>query len=93
LLYTPLIEATKIDKGLSVEWMSDRTLLVGSRDGVTIVGLDGQRSPLAGATDLVTPHPRPRCTPAPDDEAVSPDDPEPEAPAGGGSGSTMVGPP
>ena len=93
MLYTPVIEATKIDKGLSVEWMSDRTLLVGSRDGVSIVGLDGQRSPLAGATDLVTPHPRPRCTPAPDDDAASPDDPEPEAATGGGSGSTMVGPP
>ena len=92
-LYTPVIEATKIDKGLSVEWMGDRTLLVAGSDGVTIVGLDGVRSPLAGATDLVTPHPRPRCTPAPDDEAPSPDDPDAEGAAGGGSGSTMVGPP
>jgi hypothetical protein len=92
-LWTPVIEATKIDKGLSVEWMSDRTLLVAGSDGVTIIGLDGQRSPMPGATDLVTPHPRPRCTPAPDDEPVTPDDPDPEAAAGGGSGSTMVGPP
>jgi hypothetical protein len=91
--YSPAIEATKIDKGLSVEWMSDRTLLVAGSDGVTIVGLDGQRSPLPGATDLATPHPRPRCTPAPDDEGGSPDDPDPDMAAGGGSGSTMVGPP
>lgn len=91
-LFTPAIEPTKIDRGLSVEWLSDRALLVGSADGVVVVGLDGERTPLAGATDLVTPHPRPRCTPAPDDEPVNPDDPEPEAAAGGGSGSTVVGP-
>lgn len=91
-LFTPVIDATKIDKGLSVEWLSDRTLLVAGSDGVTIVGLDGERSPLPGATDLVTPHPRPRCTPAPDDEPVTPEDPDPDAAAGGGSGSTMVGP-
>jgi len=92
-LFTPVIEAKKIDKGLSVEWLSDRTLLVGGSDGVTIVGLDGERKPLEGATDLVTPHPRPRCTPAADEEPVTPEDPDPEAAAGGGSGSTVVGPP
>lgn len=93
LLYAPMIEATKIDNGLSVEWMSERTLLVAGGDGVTVVGLDGARSSLAGATDLVTPHPRPRCTPAPDDEPVTPDDPDLDPAAGGGIGSTMVGPP
>lgn len=91
-LFVPALEPTKIDRGLSVEWLSDRTLLVGSSDGVVVVGLDGERTPLAGATDLVTPHPRPRCTPAPEDEPVNPEDPEPEAAAGGGSGPTVVGP-
>lgn len=91
-LFTPAIEAAKIDRGLSVEWLSDRALLIGSSDGVSLVTLDGDRTALAGATDLVTPHPRPRCTPAPDDEPVTPDDPEPEAASGGGSGPTVVGP-
>ncbi len=91
-LFTPVIEPTKIDKGLGVEWMSDRALLVASGDEVTLVGLDGARTTLAGATDLLTPHPRPHCTPAPDDEPVTLDDPDPEAGSGGGSGSTMVGP-
>lgn len=91
-LFTPVLAASQVDKGLSVEWLSDRVLLVASAEGVLRVGLDGDRQPLAGATDLVTPHPRPRCTPAPDDEPASPDDPEPEPAAGGGSGSTVVGP-
>ncbi|MBA3460182.1 MAG: hypothetical protein H0T46_09495 [Deltaproteobacteria bacterium] len=95
LLFTPSIDSAKIDRGLAVEWMTDRTLLVASGEGVSIVSLDGAAAvPLTGATDLLTPRPRPRCQVAPEDEA--PDDPDatPDAAAtGGGSGSTMVGPP
>lgn len=94
LLFAPAIDPAKIDTGLSVEWMTDRTLVVASGEGVTIVDLDRpDRTPLPGAAELVTPRPRPRCTSAPDDDAA--DDPEPTEPAatGGGSGSTMVGPP
>ncbi|MBL0220467.1 MAG: hypothetical protein IPQ07_42175 [Myxococcales bacterium] len=99
-LLIPTIQPAKIDTGLSVEWMTDRTLVVASGDGVTIAGLDGgERTLLPGATELLTPRPRPRCTPAPDDDPA--DDPEPPEAAqigtdgvdGGGSGSTMVGPP
>jgi hypothetical protein len=97
LLFTPAVDPAKIDRGLAVEWMTDRTLLVASEQGVSIVSLDGAAAvPLTGATDLLTPRPRPRCQPAPEDEAPGPDDPDatPEAAAsGGGSGSTMVGPP
>ncbi len=94
LLFAPAIEPAKIDTGLSVEWMTDRTLVVASGEGVTIVGLDGpERTPLVGATELMTPRPRPRCTPGPEeDPPEDPDTGEPTA-TGGGSGSTMVGPP
>ena len=96
LQFSPAVGAKKIDTGLSVEWMSDRTLVVASGQGVTMIGLDGPAPiPLPGATELVTPRPRPRCTPAEDEEPPVVDDPEPletSAAGGGGSGSTMVGP-
>ncbi len=94
LLFTPAIDPARIDSGLSVEWMTDRTLVVASGEGVTRVGLDSpERSLLVGATELVAPRPRPHCTAAPDDDLA--DDPETSEPAAtsGGSGSTMVGPP
>jgi len=94
-LITPAVATGKIDRGLAVEWMTDRTLLLSSNSGVSILSLDGADPvPMLGATELLTPRRRPPCEQAPDDDA--PDDPdvtaEPSA-SGGGSGSTMVGPP
>ena len=95
LVFTPVLEPQHIDTGLSVEWMADRTLVVAGGDGVTMIKLDGlARTPLPGATELVTPRPRPRCTPPPADDDVEDPEPTETSPAGGGgSGSTMVGPP
>ncbi len=92
-LYTPTIESGKLDKGLAVEWISDRVLAVASAMGVSLLSLDGA-APFAipGATGLVTPRPRPRCQPAPDDDESTPEDPEVPETASGGS-PEMVGPP
>jgi hypothetical protein len=67
----------RVDAGLAIEWISDRRLAVASADGVEIFDLDGAK-PLAldGATGLVTPRRKPRCTPEPPDEPV---EEEPEA--------------
>lgn len=92
-LYTPSIESGKLDKGLAVEWVSDRTLAVASASGVSILSLDGAPAlAIPGATGLVTPRPRPRCQVAPDDDESTPDDPEAPETASGGS-PEMVGPP
>ena len=92
-LYTPSIESGKLDKGLAVEWTSDRTLAVASAAGVSILSLDGAPPlEIPGATGLVTPRPRPRCQPAVDDDESTPDEPELPETASGGS-REMVGPP
>ena len=93
LLYSPSIETGTLDKGLAVEWVSARALAVASAGGVSILSLDGAPPvALAGATGLVTPRPRPRCQPAPEDVETTPDDVEPAETAPGGS-PEMVGPP
>jgi hypothetical protein len=96
-LITPAVEAAKIDRGLAIEWMTDRAVLLSSNSGVSILSLDGDAPvPLAGATELLTPRRRPPCeqAPAEDDAPDDPDAAQTDPPAtGGGSGSTMVGPP
>lgn len=100
-LYTPKLAATQLDTGLSVEWLTDRTLAVASVAGVTILGLDGPtQTPLVGARELVIPRSTLPCTPdpattTPDDDPATPEDPDaPEVttgvePVDGG----VVGPP
>ena len=92
-LFTPSVESGQVDKGLAVEWISDRTLAVASESGVSILSLDGAAPvAIAGAEGLVTPRPRPRCQPAPEDDDSTPEDPEVPETASGGS-PEMVGPP
>lgn len=92
-LFTPTIESGTLDKGLAVEWVTDRTLAVASATGVSILSLDGAPPvEIPGATGLVTPKPRPRCQVAPDDDDGTPDDPDAPETTSGGS-PEMVGPP
>jgi hypothetical protein len=93
LLHMPSIASGTLDKGLAVEWISDRTLAVASAAGVSLFSLDGAPPvQIPGAEGLVTPSPRPRCQPATDDDDSTPDDAEVPETASGGS-PEMVGPP
>jgi WD40-like Beta Propeller Repeat len=65
-------ELARADNGLAIEWRSDRQLAIAGDDGVALVELGGA-SPVAiqGATGLVTPRRRARCTPEPASEPSS----------------------
>ena len=89
-------ELERAARGMSIEWLTDRRLAVAGDRGVTIVDLDGAAPvTLEGATELIAPRLRPRCTQpgAGAGEPTEPepaDDPEPaEAPA---EASVGVGP-
>ncbi len=72
-----LTELERAAKGLAIEWLSDRTLVVAGDAGVSILDLDGgEPRLLAGATNLVAPRKRPRCEGAASEEPVPSDDPE-----------------
>jgi hypothetical protein len=94
LLFTATPDPTKVDTGLAVEWMTDRRLLVASAAGVTIVSLGApDRAPLVGATELITPRPRPRCTPQLEEDAPTIEDPEvADPPSGESADAGVVGP-
>ncbi len=71
-------EVERATGGLAVEWVSDRKLAVVGDKGVALVDLDHTRTPLGGASGLVTPRRLPRCAiPVPGDvtpEPIEPDD-------------------
>jgi hypothetical protein len=67
--------------GIAVQWMAERRLAIAGDHGVSIVSIDGAEPPIVinGATGLVIPRERPRCT-APD--LPEPTEEEPAEPAG-----------
>ncbi|MDX2093547.1 MAG: hypothetical protein SFX73_37235 [Kofleriaceae bacterium] len=89
-----LTELERAVAGLALEWVTDRKLAIAGDRGVTIVDLDGGAPvSLAGATNLITPRRRPRCTeveaPAPTEPAI----PEPIEQAPDTDDQSMDGPP
>lgn len=87
-----LNELERAAKGLAIEWITDRKLAIAGDTGVSIVDLDGAPPlPLAGATNLVTPRKRPKCSEEPVEEPVVIDEEEavPVNPPDAG----VVGPP
>jgi len=72
-----LTELERAAKGLAVEWLTDRKLVIAGDGGVSIVDLDGGAPRLlAGATNLVVPRRRLACAGEPMEEPVLVDDPE-----------------
>jgi len=70
-----LTELERAAKGLAIEWLTDRKLVIAGDRGVSIVDLDGgPPRMLAGATNLVVPRRRPTCDPV--EEPVLADDPD-----------------
>jgi hypothetical protein len=64
-----LQEIERATGGLAVEWLTDRKLVVAGDRGVSIVDLDGaEPRALPGATNLVVPRKRPRCSEEPIEE-------------------------
>lgn len=85
-----LTELERAAKGLALEWVNDRRLVIAGDRGVSLVDLDGgEPRLLAGATNLVTPRKRPKCSEEPVEEPVLMDDPEGVEPPDG----TLVEPP
>jgi hypothetical protein len=60
-------ELERAAAGIAVQWLAERRLAIAGDHGVSIVSLDGAAPPIVinGATGLVIPRERPRCT-APD---------------------------
>jgi hypothetical protein len=74
-----LTELERAVTGLAVEWVTDRKVAIAGDRGVTIVDLDGGAPvSLTGASNLVAPRRRPRCT---EIEAPAPSDPALEQPS------------
>ena len=72
-----LTELERAAKGLAIEWLTDRKLVIAGDRGVSIVDLDGgEPRLLAGATNLVAPRKRPTCAGDVGEEPVLSDDPE-----------------
>ncbi|MDB4961864.1 MAG: hypothetical protein JWP01_1863 [Myxococcales bacterium] len=64
-----LQEIERATGGLAIEWLTDRKLVVAGDRGVTIIDLDGaEPRTLVGATNLVVPRKRPRCSEEPVEE-------------------------
>ena len=71
-------ELARADKGLAIEWRSDRQLAIAGDAGVSLVELGGGAPiTIEGATGLVTPRRRARCTPEPADATTEPEPGEP----------------
>jgi hypothetical protein len=72
-----LDELQRATRGLAIEWLAERRLAIAGDVGVSIVDLDGG-APIAidGATGLVSPRKRPKCTPAEADDEPPADDAE-----------------
>jgi len=73
--------------GLAIEWLSDRAVAIAGDKGVTIVDLAGTRTPIPGATGLVAPRRKPRCTPDEPAEEAPPEEDEASVGVESGSGS------
>ncbi len=72
-----LTELERAAKGLAIEWIGDRRLVIAGDKGVSIVDLDGGAPRiLEGAANLVAPRKRPKCDVEPASEPVLGDDPE-----------------
>ena len=67
-------EVERAAGGLAVEWVSDRKLAVVGDRGVALIDLDRTRTPLVGASGLVTPRRLPRCATPVASEVAEPDD-------------------
>ena len=82
-------ELERATGGLAIEWVADRELAVAGDRGVSLVGLGDAPTVLDGATGLVTPKRKPRCTPdVAEPEPIDEDSPETTEPdAGVGSSS------
>jgi hypothetical protein len=72
-----LDELQRATRGLAIEWLADRRLAIAGDAGVSIVDLDGG-APITidGATGLVSPRKRPKCTPPEADDEPPADDTE-----------------
>nr|MBA3817997.1 hypothetical protein [Deltaproteobacteria bacterium] len=84
-----LQEIERAARGLAVEWVTERTLVVAGDRGVSLVDLAGGTAvPLDGADGLVSPRQRATCTPAEPDPGlrdpvdVPLEEPEPETSPG-----------
>lgn len=74
-------ELARAARGIALVWLTDRTLAIAGDRGVAVHSLDDGVAPILidGATDLVIPRERPRCTaPEPRDDAVEDAEPTPE---------------
>jgi len=85
---TELVRATK---GLAIEWISDRQLVVAADEGVAIYDLDGgPPRTIEGVQKLATTKKRTRCTDEPEPETEDPA-PDPDDAAEGSVGPTDAG--
>ncbi|MGE0549984.1 MAG: hypothetical protein AB7O24_14800 [Kofleriaceae bacterium] len=77
LVHTAPVAPDKLDDGLAIQWIGDRSLAVADRDGVAVIDIAANTpTPLAGATGLVTPRYRARCTAAQREPVIAgPSDP------------------
>ena len=80
-------EVERARGGLAIEWLSERAVAIAGDHGVAIVDLAGARTPIPGATGLVAPRRKPRCTPEEPTEEPPPEDDEAAVGVETGSGN------
>ena len=59
------VELARGKNGLALEWVADRKIAIASDHGVSILDLGGAETVISGATDLLEPRRKPKCSPEP----------------------------
>ncbi|MGE0869555.1 MAG: hypothetical protein AB7P03_13400 [Kofleriaceae bacterium] len=63
LVHSAPVDPAKVDDGLALQWINDRSIAVADRDGVVLIDLTTSApTRLPGATGLATPRYRARCS-------------------------------